>query len=495
MGKSEPDQALASPATPDATRGFRAKHAAPVSTGKSFEKHIKIHPRTVEGRFHTWRWLMVWLTQVLYYGLAWLPWNGRQAVLFDLAERKFYIFGLVLWPQDFIYLTGLLIISAYSLFLFTAIAGRLFCGYACPQTVYTTIFTWIEERIEGKRHLRIKLDEAPLLSPEGGYRKLRLRALKYSIWVAIALWTGFTFVGYFTPIRQYGPDVLSGNLGGWAMFWMFFYAGFTVLQAGFLREQVCKTMCPYARFQSVMYDRDTLVVAYDERRGEPRGKRPKSADLASSGLGSCVDCGICVEVCPTGIDIRKGLQYECIGCGACVDGCNEIMDKMNYPRGLIKYASLTSMQPRKKPWDIYDTWERILRPRTMVYSTILWVIVASWGAGLLVRNPIKVDVIRDRGALARELDGGVIENVYRLQLMNTSEDPVKVELSAEGLPGLKVLPEGPIDLGAAESHMVAVRVQAPPETEGEGSHKIHFIIKSSDGHEVVEHTTYYVPSH
>jgi cytochrome c oxidase accessory protein FixG len=307
------------------------------------------------------------------------------------------------------------------------------------------------------------------------------------------LWTGFTFVGYFTPIREYGHAVLQGELGGWAMFWMFFYAGFTVLQAGFLREQVCKTMCPYARFQSVMYDRDTLVVAYDERRGEPRGARSKSADLAATGLGSCVDCKLCVEVCPTGIDIRKGLQYECIGCGACVDSCDEIMDKMKYPRGLIKYASLNSMQPRKKPWDIYDTWERILRPRTMIYSTILWVICASWAAGLLVRNPIKVDVIRDRGAMVRELDGGVLENVYQLQLMNTSEDPATLEISVDGMPGLKVLPDAPIHMTPGQSRMVPVRVQAPAETEGAGSHRIQFVIKSADGHEVVERTTYLVP--
>ncbi len=270
-----------------------------------YEVRKKIHPRAVSGWFATWRWALVWFTQILYYGLCWLPWNGRQAVLFDIVERKFYIFGLVFWPQDIFFLAILLVICAYSLFLFTAIGGRLWCGYACPQTVYTEIFIWIEEKIEGGHTARARLDKAPT-----GLRKFSLKAAKHLAWGAVALWTGFTFVGYVTPIQSLSSKVMELSLGPWETFWILFYAFATYGNAGWMREQVCKYMCPYARFQGVMFDPDTLVVTYDAGRGEPRGSRSRSTDARGSGLGDCVDCGICVQVCPTGIDIRKGLKYE-----------------------------------------------------------------------------------------------------------------------------------------------------------------------------------------
>src|SRR5690606_30572243 len=255
-------------------------------------------------------------------GLPWLEWNGRQAVLFDLGARKFYLFGIVLWPQDIIYLTVLLVIAALSLFLFTAIAGRLFCGYACPQTVYSEIFMWIERRVEGDRLARIRLDESPWTA-----RKVRIKAVKHALWLSVAAWTGFTFVGYFVPIRTLGGQLLAGTAGFWPVFWMGFYGFATWGNAGFLREQVCKYMCPYARFQSVMVDQDTYVVTYDAGRGEPRGHRSRSADPAALGLGECVGCSLCVQVCPTGIDIGAGMQYMCIGCGACIDACDTVMAK------------------------------------------------------------------------------------------------------------------------------------------------------------------------
>ena len=299
-----------------------------------YEIRQKIYPRAVTGIFALWRWLFVWATQLVFYGLPWLSWNGRQAVLFDLLHRKFYILGLVFWPQDIVYLTVLLIISAYSLFLFTAVAGRLWCGFACPQTVYTEIFIWIEKVIEGDRLKRMKLDGAPLSA-----RKFGLKAAKHAAWIALGLWTGFTFVGYFTPILELGRLVLSFGAGPWETFWIFFYGFATYGNAGWMREQVCKYMCPYARFQSVMFDQDTLIITYDRERGEPRGARARSADHKARGLGDCVDCGICVQVCPTGIDIRNGLQYECIGCAACIDACDQVMDRMHYPAGLIRYAT------------------------------------------------------------------------------------------------------------------------------------------------------------
>ena len=299
-----------------------------------YEIRKKIYPRAVHGWFAKWRWALIFLTQAVFYGLPWIGWNGRQAVLFDLGARKFYIFGLVFWPQDVIYLSVLLILSAISLFLFTAVAGRLWCGYACPQTVYTETFSWIERKIEGDRLARIRLDAAPL-----SLEKIVIKARKHTAWFVIALWTGYTFVGYFTPIHDLGIRAITWELGSSESFWMFFYGFATYGNAGFMREQVCKYMCPYARFQSVMFDKDTLVITYDHERGEPRGSRPKAVNPRDERLGDCIDCSICVQVCPTGIDIRNGLQYECIGCGACIDGCNQVMDKMGYPPGLIRYTT------------------------------------------------------------------------------------------------------------------------------------------------------------
>ena len=281
----------------------------------------KIYPRSVHGVFAYWRWVGVFFTQLIFYGLPWLEWGQRQAVLFDLQAKRFYVFGLVLYPQDFIYLTGMLIVAALSLFLFTAVAGRLWCGYACPQTVYSEIFMWIERKVEGDRGARMHLDESNF-----SVEKLVKKTYKHILWLSLSIWTGFTFVGYFTPIHSLGMEFLQTRMGSWEVFWVFFYGFATYGNAGFMREQVCKYMCPYARFQSAMFDHDTLIVTYDSERGEPRGSRSRQVALSQSGLGSCVDCSLCVQVCPTGIDIRNGLQYECIGCGACADVCDTVMD-------------------------------------------------------------------------------------------------------------------------------------------------------------------------
>ena len=303
-----------------------------------YEIRKAIHPRAVHGWFAGWRWSVVFATQALFYGLPWLTWHGRQAVLFDIGARKFYLFSTVFWPQDVIYLTVLLIISALSLFLFTAIAGRLWCGYACPQTVYTEIFLWIERKIEGDRLARVRLDAAPM-----SLEKFLVRALKHASWFAVALWTGYTFVGFFTPIRDLGIRAITWHLGPWETFWVLFYGFATYGNAGWLREQVCKYMCPYARFQSVDVRQGHAGHHLRPARGEPRGPARQGVDPATKGLGDCVDCAICVQVCPTGIDIRNGLQYECIGCAACVDACNQVMDKMGYARGLIRYTTQNAL--------------------------------------------------------------------------------------------------------------------------------------------------------
>jgi cytochrome c oxidase accessory protein FixG len=405
-------------------------------------------------------------TQLVFYGTPWLEWNGRQAVLFDLGARKFYVFGLVLWPQDFIYLTLLLVISALSLFLFTAVAGRLWCGYACPQTVYTEIFMWIERRIEGDRARRMKRDAARFT-----VEKLGVKAGKHAVWIALSLWTGFTFVGYFTPARELAREAAGLSLGPWETFWVLFYGFATYGNAGWMREQVCKYMCPYARFQSAMFDPDTLVIAYDPARGEPRGGRSRATDPRAKGLGDCVDCGICVQVCPTGIDIRKGLQYECIGCAACIDGCNQVMKKMGYAPGLIRYSTENALRGR---WSFGRTLKRVLRPRVVVYTAILWALILGTAAALWLRVPLKVDVIRDRGSLSREVEEGAVENVYRLQIMNASESPHVFHVQASGLPTLKVAGESFFAVEGAGTRMVPVKLRIAAADARTGSHRIEF---------------------
>ncbi len=444
-----------------------------------YESHKKIYVRSVTGRFTTWRWVFVWLTQILYYGLCWLPWNGRQAVLFDVVERKFYIFGLVFWPQDVVYLTVLLIISAYGLFLFTAVAGRLWCGYACPQTVYTELFLWVEQKIEGDRNARLRLDAAPI----SGAKVLR-KGTKVLLWTVLALWTGITFVGYFTPIQMLTSEIAKFSLGPWEAFWICFYSGFTYLMAGHMREQVCKFMCPYARFQGVMFDPDTLIITYDAERGEPRGARSRKVDRKAEGRGDCVACGLCVAVCPTGIDIRDGLQYECIGCAACIDACDQVMDKMGYPRGLVRYSTERAIE---RHWGWRDIVGHVLRPRVMVYGAILGGIVVAFIWGLATKSTLKVDVIRDRTTLAREVEDGLIENVYRLQVMNVSEQSHRYSISVTGLDKIDLVSDRIVEVPAASTKSVAAQVRVPPESGTKGSHTVYFDVKAEDDPTVAVH--------
>jgi len=449
--------------------------ADPAETVSLYAAHAKIYARAVKGRYVQWRWAAVWLTQIVFYGLPWLNWNGRPAVLFELASRRFYIFDLVLYPQDFIYLTALLLLAAYSLFFFTAVAGRLWCGYACPQTVYSEIFMWIERRIEGDRPQRMKLDAAPW-SPA----KLARKGGKQLAWISVALWTGFTFAGYFTPIRELATATMALNLGPWQTFWVLFYGFATWGNAGFMREQVCKYMCPYARFQSAMFDRDTLIISYDTKRGEPRGARLRKSDPAAAAQGACVDCGLCVQVCPTGIDIRKGLQYECIGCAACVDACDGMMTRIGQPTGLVRYDTLNGMEQGLSP---ADRMKRVLRPRVLVYGAVLLLITAAVGVSLAMRTPFKVDIVRDRSTLARLVEDGWVENVYRLQVMNATEATQRYTVQAAGLDGIVLPAPLTLELGPAEARWAVVSLRVPPQTAAavpSGAHPISFAIAQLD---------------
>ena len=465
-----------------------------------YEAQQKVYPRSIFGYFTKWRWVMVWITQLFFYGVPWIEWGHRQALLFDLDAKRFYIFKLVLYPQDLIYLTAILIISALSLFLFTAIAGRLWCGFTCPQTVYTEIFLWIEAKVEGDRATRMRLDNATT-----SFKKLFKKISKHFLWIAFALWTGFTFVGYFTPIRELFSEFVQINVSPWETFWVAFYGFATYGNAGFLREQVCKYMCPYARFQSAMFDDDTLMVTYNEARGEPRGGRSSSVDIKTLALGSCIDCSLCVQVCPTGIDIRDGLQYECINCGACADVCDNVMDKMGYERGLIKFSTQNAIT---KNWSRQQILQHVLRPRVMIYAAVITLLVSALAASLWFRTAFRVDVMRDRGVMARLSDDGKLENVYRLQIMNGTENEQHYLLNVSGIKNLNIESEDingdersehsthdrSLVVKPTESRTVIVDLRIDDGVLEEGSHKIDFEIKSVEtGDVVTEKSVFLVP--
>jgi cytochrome c oxidase accessory protein FixG len=433
-----------------------------------YAKRQKIYPREVHGLFAGLRVVAVAALLGIFYGLPWLPWDGRQAVLFDLPARKFYIFGLTFWPQDFLLLAFLLIIAALSLFFFTALAGRLWCGYACPQTVWTEVFLWLEHLIEGDRQKQIKLDKSP-----HSFRKFRIKATKHAVWIIFSAFTGFTFVAYFTPATELAGKVASLNLGPWEAFWLIFYGFATYGNAGWLREQVCLYMCPYARFQSAMFDDDTLVVSYDEKRGEPRGPRRVETDHRARGLGDCINCTLCVQVCPTGIDIRDGLQYQCISCSACIDACNDVMDKMSYPRGLIRYTTQNAIQGKKT---------RVLRPRIIIYGIILLIFTGVFAYLIASRIPLQLDVIRDRNQLYQEKQGQ-IENVYTLKVLNMDDHPHQYHISVNGeeIEHMRLIADqNPVAVNAGEVLVVPVRVRADEEHLEHRISRIRFII--SDVH-------------
>jgi polyferredoxin len=477
----------------------------PGNESAAYVSEAKIYPRGVRGPLWRLRYAAAFGLLGVFYLFPWLRWDGHQAVLLDLPARKFHIFALTFWPQDFLFLALLLIMAALTLFFFTALAGRLWCGYACPQTVWTEVFIIMERWTEGRRLERMRLDAAPW-----SLEKLRRKAAKHALWFVFALWTGFTFVGFFTPITGLAARAWPFAWSGWETFWVLFYALATWGNAGFLREQVCKYMCPYARFQSAMFDRNTLIIAYDPMRGEPRGARkrglesvlkrarglldkvtaydfafrasmhPSAADaraqargtitfdavradplpqFAPEQLGDCVDCTICVQVCPTGIDIRNGLQYECIACGACIDGCNEVMDKLGYPKGLIRYSTQNAIDGKPT---------RLARPRIIVYGLLLAALALAWLWGVSHRSPFLVEVLRDRNALYRITNDGTVENTYTVKIVNKSDQPAQFTIVLREQPagaGLRGLP-AIINAPAGEVISVPLMVTAPDGTVG-----------------------------
>jgi polyferredoxin len=481
-----------------------------------YQAQPKVYAREVDGRFARLRLAAVFGLLGLFYLVPWLRWDGRQAVLFDLPARKFYVLGLTFWPQDFFWLTCLLVIAGVSLFFFTALAGRLWCGYACPQTVWTEVFIWIERVCEGRRNQRIKLDAGPWTRG-----KLARKSAKQFLWITFALWTGFTFVGFFTPIRDLAQEARTFSFGAWEAFWVFFYAFATYGNAGYMREQVCKYMCPYARFQSAMFDHDTLVISYDADRGEPRGARKRSvpsvqvrkavsaplnqgddAALAAStfdaesgsasmtgasrtrfpdaaALGDCIECEACVQVCPTGIDIRHGLQIDCIACAACIDACDGVMDKMGYPRGLIRYTTENMLAGRKL---------RVLRPRTLIYAAILGALLCAFAWGISHRSAVIFDVLHDRNALYRETADGGIENGYTLKLVNKTDHTQRLTVSLPADSPLRVVSRAQVDVDADDVASIPFTVRGE-RSANSGRQRITLNVRNSDGAISVDHTS------
>jgi len=486
----------------------------------------KIYPREVKGQLNRLRVAaVVWLLG-MFYVFPWLRWDGRQAVLFDLPARKFYIFGLTFWPQDFLFLAMLLMIAAFALFFFTALSGRLFCGYACPQTVWTEVFLWIEHWCEGDRNKRMKLDASPWKGSAWNWEKLLRKSAKHLAWAVVAVWTGFTFTGFFTPITDLGARFVGLSWGGWETFWVAFATLLCWGNAGVLREQVCKYMCPYARFQSAMFDRDTLIIAYDPMRGEPRGPRkrglpsvlqrarglldvntaldyvfrasrhPSAAAQTAQArgtitwdgdldeveplpkfqpeeLGDCIDCTICVQVCPTGIDIRNGLQYECIACGACVDACDDVMAKLGYPKGLVRHSTQNTMDGKTT---------KVLRPRIVLYAVLLAGFMLAWGLGVGMRSELIAEVLRDRNALYLETWDGGIENGYTLKLTNKSDHDQRYRIRIESsLAQLRFKDGEPLLAVPSQAIASFPLVVEAPAGEIRGRHAIGFVVESEDG--------------
>ncbi|WP_445571620.1 cytochrome c oxidase accessory protein CcoG [Pseudomonas sp. E102] len=428
-----------------------------------------IHTRSFTGLFRTLRISGAGILFLLFFGTVWLNWGGRQAVLWDLSESKFHIFGATFWPQDFILLSALLIIAAFGLFAITVFAGRVWCGYTCPQSSWTWIFMWVEKITEGERNQRIKLQAAPW-----DLNKLLRRSAKHTLWLVISLLTGLTFVGYFTPIRPLAEELLTLQIGGVSLFWVLFFTAATYLNAGWLREAVCMHMCPYARFQSVMFDKDTLTISYDVARGDIRGPRKREVDPADVGLGDCIDCQMCVQVCPTGIDIRDGLQMECIGCAACIDACDSIMDKMGYARGLIKYTSEHQLQGGKT---------HLLRPRLVGYTAVLLVMIGALAVALAERPMVSLDVSKDRG-LFRENSQGQIENIYSLKIINKTQQHQAYELSLVDGDGFVLQGKTRLSLAPGEIVDVPVSVAMLSERPRSGSQEMTFKVADSDEQQV-----------
>lgn len=440
-----------------------------------YQKREKIFTRFVGGFYQRLRFFSGWPLLLGYFLVPLLNWGDRQAILFDLPARQFHFFGLTIWPQDFWLLGWLLMIAAFALFTVTTVVGRLWCGYTCPQTVWTAVFMWIEQLAEGPRHQRMRLDQAPM-----SFDKFRKRAVKHIMWLGFSALTGFAFIAYFVPVRELIPDLLTLNVSLMAASWIVFFTLATYINAGWMREQVCKYMCPYARFQSAMFDKDTLIVSYDERRGEARGSRKRGAPTPE--LGDCIDCQLCVQVCPTGIDIRDGLQYECIGCAHCIDACDQVMAKMGYEPGLVSYTTFHALEGGKIRW---------LRARSIGYALICVVLIGAFAAALFNRSPFAFDVLRDRGELYHQSSAG-IRNDYQLKIMNKTQSVDDYEIAVVNPSWVDLTSQESVSIEPGEVVNLALSLRALEPATTNAAVDLQ-VCRRSDNRCVVEETRFLSP--
>ncbi|WP_020208412.1 cytochrome c oxidase accessory protein CcoG [Gilvimarinus chinensis] len=444
-----------------------------------YEAEDKVYTRRITGFYQK---LRRYTGLPLIAGFLLMPWlviDGRPAMLFDLPERKFHILWTTFWPQDGMYLAWLLIIAAFMLFTVTVLVGRVWCGFTCPQTVWTQMYIWVEYLCQGDRNKRIRLDAAPM-----SFNKFVRKLSTYTLWLVIALVTALTFVGYFVPIRELILGLLTLDASLAAAFWVLFFTAATFTNAGFMRQQVCKYMCPYARFQAVMYDRDTLTVFYDYVRGEKRGPRKPNEDYKAAGKGDCIDCSWCVQVCPVDIDIRDGMQSECIDCGLCVDACNTVMDKMNYPRGLIRFTTEDNIKHGKT---------HVFRPRFIGYLVVLLVMISVFVYNLSTRTALGMEVLRDRGVRMYRISGKDVQNVYTVKINNMDAKPHQYQLEVDGDFDFRVEGFRPITVNSGEVFTMPVRVAVERNQLTEVKTSVTFTLQAKDNPELVtEHDTSFI---
>jgi len=454
----------------ESTSNLKSEQAIHDKANKSsYVTGTKIYVRQMTGFFQSIRKYSLSFLLLMYFSFAWIEIDGTPLILFDLVAQKFYLFGLVLWPQDFTLLAFALIISAFGLFFITSLFGRVWCGYSCPQTAWSFMFIWLEEFFEGSRQQRIKLDGSSV-----NINKAAKKTAKHFSWMLVSIATAITFVGYFYPIRELVAAIFTFSLeSGVAWFWLIFFTSATYLNAGWLREKVCIYMCPYARFQSVMFNENTMVVGYDEKRGESRGSRSRKEK--NSSLGDCIDCQICVQVCPVGIDIRDGLQYECIGCALCIDACDSVMTKMNYQKGLIRYASETEFE-HGKPTKKLDSI-------AIAYGLILLVSIGMFANIMITRPQAELSVLRDRGALYNLNGMGQVENYFTLKIVNKREVEDVFTLNIEGVDAIS-LPEDSFTVGPGEVKMFPVTIAVDQDQIMKSTNLISFKVESQSMGEI-----------
>mgnify|MGYP000002870011 FL=1 len=429
-----------------------------------YKPRDQIYVRKVKGVFQALRRKMNFFFLTLFAVLPWLQYNGNQAILFDIVEQRFTLWGLTLWPQDLTLLAWLFILSAFLLFFVTTFLGRVWCGYLCPQTVWTFIFIWFEEKIEGTANQRKKLDSQKL-----DVNKFWRKTLKHTCWLFFSLLTALTFVGYFVPVQVVFLDFFTFNSSFAIAATVWFFALCTYGNAGWMREIMCLHMCPYARFQSAMFDKDTYTVSYDANRGENRGPRSRKQDPKELGLGDCIDCNLCVQVCPTGIDIRNGLQYECINCGACVDACDGVMERMKYDKGLIRYTTEHELEGKKV---------HLMRSKLLGYAVVLLIMTSLLILEIVNRVPVSLDIIRDRTELAKENFNGEIENVYTLKILNKSQTDNRYRLSVIGIENTQWHGEQEVIVKAASVYTLPMSISVDPyELDGAYMSDISFVLE------------------